>query len=186
MKKMKSMESMAKESWDEPAIATAVPDDDFDEFGIPAENIPVQPAPEVPAPPTVKDVKLSDNNDNYITFISKLEAFKTKCKNLHWSAPNEPIHVRLDEFLGIISDYEDSIAEEVMGMTKQFKPTDINPAPFSHIQSITNASDFIEAISKETNIFYDSLCPHCAGLKSETETFIHNINKYKYLFSLCH
>ena len=183
MKKMKSMESMAKESWDEPVVATTVPDDDFDEFGVPAD---VQPAPAVPTPPVVKDVKLSDNNDNYITFISKLEAFKTKCKNLHWSAPNEPIHVRLDEFLDELSDYEDSIAEEVMGMTKQFKPTDINPAPFSHIQSITNASDFIEAISKETNIFYDSLCPHCAGLKSETETFIHNINKYKYLFSLCH
>lgn len=181
------MESMAKESWDEPAIATAVPDDDFDEFGIPADDIPIQAAP-VPTPPVVTDinVKKSDNNDDYITFISKLEAFKTKCKNLHWSAPNEPIHVRLDEFLDVLSDYEDSVAEEVMGITKQFKPTDINPAPFTHIQSIINASDFIEAISKETDIFYNNLCSSCAGLKSETETFIHNINKYKYLFSLCH
>lgn len=170
---MKSMESMAKESWDEPVVATTVSDDDFDDFGI--------PAPAAPKQPVVKDVQMVD-----ITFISKLEAFKTKCKNLHWSAPNESIHVRLDEFLSELSDYEDSIAEEVMGISGKFKPTDINPALFTNIQSITNASEFIEAISKETNIYYDSLCEHCPGLKSETETFIHNINKYKYLFSLCH
>lgn len=183
MKKMKSMESMAKESWDEPAIATVVaPDDDYDDIP------PVKPEPAIPEPPVSKPVTFPDK-PKFIVFISKLESFKTKCKNLHWSAPNDPIHVRLDEFLDEISDYEDSIAEEVMGITDKFKPTDINPVPFTHIQSITNASDFIEEISKETNAFYDSLCGECsfyAGIKSETETFIHNINKYKYLFSLCH
>lgn len=183
MKKMKSMESMAKESWDEPAIATVVGSDD-DYGDIP----PVHPEPSIPVPPTSKSVTVQDK-PKFIEFISKLEAFKTKCKNLHWSAPNEPIHVRLDEFLGEISDYEDSIAEEVMGITDKFKPTDINPAPFTNIQSITNAADFINSICKATCDFYDGLCSDCsiyAGLKSETETFIHNINKYKYLFSLCH
>lgn len=127
---------------------------------------------------------------NVKEFISKLEAFKTKCKNLHWAAPNEMIHVRLDELLGIISDYEDSIAEEIMGMTCKFKPTDINPSPYSNIMSLTNATDFIDTLGKETHKFYGEFLlsqEDCefAGLKSETENFIHNINKYKYLFSLC-
>ena len=54
----------------------------------------------------------------FINFINKLEGFKTKCKNLHWSAPKKNIHVYLDEFLDVISDYQDSIAEDA-GLTNE-------------------------------------------------------------------
>ena len=51
----------------------------------------------------------------FISFINLLEGWKTKCKNLHWAAPKKNIHVYLDEFLGIISDYQDGLAEEYQG-----------------------------------------------------------------------
>lgn len=50
----------------------------------------------------------------FINFLNQLEGWKTKCKNLHWAAPKKNIHVYLDEFLGILSDYQDSLAEEYL------------------------------------------------------------------------
>ena len=41
----------------------------------------------------------------FLDFICKLEGWKTKCKNLHWAAPKKNVHVYLDEFLEVISDY---------------------------------------------------------------------------------
>ena len=52
----------------------------------------------------------------FINFLNRLEGWKTKCKNLHWAAPKKNIHVYLDEFLEILSDYQDSLAEEYQGL----------------------------------------------------------------------
>lgn len=49
-----------------------------------------------------------------------------------------------------------------------------------------NASDFINEVKYKTLEFYKKLPQDVEykGIVSECETFIHNINKYKYLFSL--
>lgn len=52
----------------------------------------------------------------FINFLNRLEGWKTKCKNLHWAAPKKNIHVYLDEFLEILSKYQDSLAEEYQGL----------------------------------------------------------------------
>ena len=120
----------------------------------------------------------------FINFINKLEGFKTKCKNLHWSAPKKNIHVYLDEFLDVLSDYEDSLAEDIMGVLgSRLSPTSINGTSCSS----DNALDFISEVSTATIIFYKKISdnPNYVGIKSETETFIHNIKKYNYLFNLC-
>ena len=47
---------------------------------------------------------------DFNNFISLLDGWQSKCKNLHWAAPSqigESIHVRLDEFHDIIADYKD-------------------------------------------------------------------------------
>ena len=119
----------------------------------------------------------------FINFINKLEGFKTKCKNLHWSAPKKNIHVYLDEFLDVISDYQDSIAEDYQGITNHLMPNILKGINSDAL----NAIDFIKEVRDTTYEFYknipDEIC--YVGIKSETETFIHNILKYKYLFELC-
>ena len=49
-----------------------------------------------------------------------------------------------------------------------------------------NAIDFIKEVSVKTEEFYNKIPQDTCyvGIKSETETFIHNIFKYKYLFEL--
>lgn len=123
------------------------------------------------------------DNQFFINFLNQLEGWKTKCKNLHWSAPKKNIHVYLDEFLSILSDYQDGLAEGYQGILGKMAPNAIKG-----ISSDTlNATDFIQEVKLGTLKFYESIPQETVykGIISECETFIQNINKYIYLFSLC-
>lgn len=132
-------------------------------------------------------VKQEDPNVNptefFINFLNRLEGWKTKCKNLHWAAPKKNIHVYLDEFLEILSDYQDSLAEEYQGLLGHMQPNTIKGTPSDTL----NAIDFIMEVKMSTCKFYEAIPEgvNYAGIRSECETFIHNILKYKYLFELC-
>ena len=119
----------------------------------------------------------------FINFLNQLEGWKTKCKNLHWAAPKKNIHVYLDEFLDILSNYQDSLAEEYQGLLGHMQPNIIKGTPCDCL----NAIDFINEVKSNTYKYYDNIPEGTsyAGIKSECETFIHNILKYKYLFELC-
>ena len=119
----------------------------------------------------------------FINFINKLEGFKTKCQNLHSSATKKTIHVYLDEFLDVISDYHDSTAEDYQGILGHMNPNVIEGVKSQSL----NAIDFINEVKIATETFYNNIPSDTCyvGIKSETETFIHNIFKYKYLFEIC-
>ena len=119
----------------------------------------------------------------FISFLNQLEGWKTKCKNLHWAAPKKNIHVYLDEFLDILSDYQDGLAEGYMGILGKMQPNVIKGTASDSL----NAMDFIEEVKAGTLSFYDKIPQETVykGIASECETFIQNINKYKYLFELC-
>lgn len=119
----------------------------------------------------------------FISFINLLEGWKTKCKNLHWAAPKKNIHVYLDEFLDVISDYQDGLAEGYMGILGKMQPNVIKGTSSDAL----NAIDFIEEVKAGTLSFYDKIPQETIykGITSECETFIQNINKYNYLFHLC-
>ena len=122
-------------------------------------------------------------SQKFINFINQIEGWKTKCKNLHWAAPKKNIHVYLDDFLDILSDYQDSLAEGYMGILGQMAPNAVKGIPCECL----NAIDFINEVKVKTVEFYDSLPTETIykGIASECETFIQNINKFHYLFSLC-
>lgn len=137
----------------------------------------------IPAPgQSPKDVT-PDTFSFFISFINRLEGWKTKCKNLHWAAPKRNIHVYLDEFLEILSDYQDSLAEEMQGILGHIAPNKIVGTESDTL----NAMEFILEVKNLTLKFYSSIpdSVEYAGVRSECETFIHNIWKYKYLFELC-
>lgn len=119
----------------------------------------------------------------FIDFINSLEGWKTKCKNLHWAAPKKNIHVYLDEFLDILSDYQDGLAEGYMGILGRMSPDCIKGIESRAL----NAFDFIMEVRSGTVKFYENIPKEIVykGIVSECETFIQNINKYVYLFRLC-
>lgn len=118
----------------------------------------------------------------FISFLNRLEGWKTKCKNLHWASFKKNIHTYLDDFLEILVDYQDSLAEEEMGIYGRMLPNVIKGTESMAL----NAKEFILEIRSTTLEFYEKIPDDSlhAGIRSECETFIHNINKYKYLFSL--
>lgn len=119
----------------------------------------------------------------FINFLNQLEGWKTKCKNLHWAAHKKNIHVYLDEFLDILSDYQDGLAEGYMGILGKMQPNVIKGIASNTL----NAIDFIEEVKAGTLSFYDKIPQETVykGITSECETLIQNINKYRYLFGLC-
>ncbi len=126
------------------------------------------------------------NNSNmsyFIKYLNILEGFKTKIKNLHWAAFAMNIHVRLDELLEIVSDFQDSVAEESMGIHGQLGPNVISGTPCECVDPLA----MLESLKQKTVTFYKGLGDKVdyVGIKSETETFIHELNKYLYLFRLC-
>ena len=94
-----------------------------------------------------------NSSEFYINFLNKLEGWKTKCKNLHWAAPKKNIHVYLDEFLTILSDYQDSLAEGYMGILGRMQPNVIKGIASDAL----NAIDFINEVKKSTILFYDNI-----------------------------
>lgn len=133
--------------------------------------------------PISEETPVNDNTTFFINYINRLEGFKTKCKNLHWAAPKKNIHKYLDEFLEKIQDFQDTVAEGYMGILGKMQPNVIKGIPSETL----NAIDFIEEIRSITIEFYDRIPKDTIyiGIKSECETFIQEINNYKYLFSLC-
>lgn len=122
------------------------------------------------------------NATKFIDFINRLEGWKTKCKNLHWASLKKNIHTYLDDFLTVLSEYQDGLAEEEMGIYGRMLPNVI----VGTTSMATNAKEFIDEVRAATLTFYEGLPQDAlhAGIRSECETFIHNINKYRYLFSL--
>ena len=119
----------------------------------------------------------------FINFLNQLEGWKTKCKNKQKKTKKKNIHVYLDEFLDILSDYQDGLAEEYQGLLGHMQPNAIKGVESSSL----NAIDFISEVKQGTLKFYSRIPEgiEFSGIKSECETFIHNILKYKYLFELC-
>lgn len=115
-------------------------------------------------------------------FLGRLSGFVHKAKSLHWAAEGKDIHEYLDEIWKETYEFQDAIAEGYMGIDGQLD-SDI---PFIMPESDT-PEDFIKEIESKVEEFYNQLpdVPKFKGLSGETESFIQEIEKYKYLFSLC-
>lgn len=124
----------------------------------------------------------ADQMLNITGVLSKLEGFKTRCKNLHWSAPNNDIHTRLDEFLSEIDSFEYKLAEGAMGILGKIGPNSVN----GDICDVNNAFDLTDCVGTTICLFYQSIpnTPCWKGVASECESFIQEVNRFSYLFSL--
>lgn len=116
-------------------------------------------------------------------FICVLEGWKTKIKNLHWAAPNMNTHKLLDEIADFVNDFQDSLAEDYMGQNGKFSSSFLKGSPCNS----NTTKDLLKDMCSKTKVFYEKTPEKTIykGIKSETESFIHNINKYLYLIDLC-
>lgn len=114
-----------------------------------------------------------------LDFISQLEGYKTRIKELHWDEDSLPGHELAGDIEDMICDFEDSVAEDLQGVFgKDIKVKELHPYK---IDSNT-LKEFIDSLKSSTMLFYKKLDgDDYVGARSEVEGFIHDINVKKYL-----
>ena len=124
-------------------------------------------------------------NQEIIYFLNILEGYKTRCKNLHWAATDINTHEYLDKFLEELSEFQDAIAEGYLGI---YRGIDTDVIVGAYLVDIDTAYDLVVTLLSEVFTFYGKIpsVPIYKGILSEVEAFIQTINKYRYLFNLCH
>lgn len=124
----------------------------------------------------------------FIAYINVLEGAKTRIKNLHWAAKRLPVnehkgaHEYLDDFLEVVQDFQDTVAEASQGILGHMTQEVIQGMPME----VNSPAELLRVLTDKTVSFYQEIPSETiyVGIKSETETFIVNLNKYKYLFEL--
>lgn len=132
---------------------------------------------------------MSNEFNIFLHFVNVLEGVKTQIKNVHWASlklPNSDkrgAHLYLDDFVDIVGDFQDTVAESAIGITgTSFDFNTVHGISFN----ASNTQELMEYIKSKTLEFYNGL-PSSAiyvGIKSETETFINNIVIYTFRFRL--
>lgn len=117
--------------------------------------------------------------DFVLDFISQLEGYKTRIKELHWDEDSLPGHELAGDIEKMICDFEDSVAEDLQGVFgEDIKVKTIHPYK---VESNT-LKEFVDSLKNSTMLFYKKLDgDDYIGARSEVEGFIHNINVKKYL-----
>lgn len=116
-----------------------------------------------------------------LDFISQLEGYKTRIKELHWDEDTLSGHELAGDIEEMICDFEDSIAEDLQGVFgEDVKVKELRPYK---IDSNT-LGEFIDSLKSSTMLFYKKLeGDDYIGARSEVEGFIHDINVKKYLIT---
>lgn len=129
------------------------------------------------------DIPVKSEKVSIQGFLCTIEGWKTRIKNLHWAANKMNTHKLLDEIADFVGGYQDSLAEDYMGITGKVEPTFLRGIPCE----CEDVKSLLKEIESKTLVFYEKVSEATIykGIKSETETFIHTINKYKYLSTLC-
>jgi DNA-binding ferritin-like protein len=111
--------------------------------------------------------------------LCDLEGFKTKFKNLHWSAVHLTSHQVIGDLLNDLDEYQDTVAEISMGyLGKQFKPDFLSGSKVSTNESMTavdNLTVHLDKFLKESP---------CEGITNAVNDFQEKLLKYKYLLML--
>lgn len=113
-------------------------------------------------------------------FIMRLEGYTVRLKEMHWDADKKSEHEVTEKTYKLLYDLEDSIAEDMMGYLGSYiTPGTIQPVlPKSEsLEGLLNtikddAAEFYKRIEHDDN---------CIGIRSEIETFIHDMNQIIYL-----
>lgn len=116
-------------------------------------------------------------------YINQLEGFKTAIKNQHWSSKNMSMHKLFDDIADSVSDIQDTVSEECQGIHGRIEQNELSPISYT----IEGEQKFLDDMLSASKEFYNSIQEgdEYIGVRSEMETFIGEISKFKYLMDLC-
>ena len=118
-------------------------------------------------------------NSKVLSYVNKLEGYKTAVKQLHWGAKNLSQHKLCDDIADKISDFQDQVSEVEQSISGKFKFNRLKPTPYR----ITNLNKFVKDVISSANSFYKSLpnTDDYIGMKSDCESFLSDMQRLLYL-----
>jgi hypothetical protein len=117
-----------------------------------------------------------------LNFENRLQGYRTRVKELHFSSKKHSIHVILDDFSNDLASYEDEVMEDAQAIHGQFTPGEISPV----LPKSLDAESLLREIRADlVNMreFFQNESMYM-GCQSETEAFFHTVNKTIYLIKL--
>lgn len=112
-------------------------------------------------------------------FLSCMEGYHQQLKMLHWATTNKAEHLLTDEIDGDILEFEDAIAENLMGsLDIRFGNGDLKTL----LPNNNSLSSLLDELKKDVNDFRKECDDD--GVINVIDDFLSKINKWKYLKTL--
>ena len=117
-------------------------------------------------------------NKNVLSFINKLEGYKSAIKELHWDADNMSQHQLCDDIASLISDFQDQVSEVEQSMSGKLPIGNLKPTPYK----VRDLRSFVEDVLDSANSFYKGLKgDDYIGMRSDCESFLSDMQRKLYL-----
>lgn len=116
-KKKYNINKILKESENYQFIKNFVNPDDYISQEVKV-NIPVNsfPLSQLPKSPVLSET-ITDLRESIINFARILEGIRERLKEIHWNTSVKSIHLLTDDFITELGEFQDSLVEEMLGIT---------------------------------------------------------------------
>ena len=121
-------------------------------------------------------------NKKVLSFVNKLEGYKTAIKELHWDADNMSQHELCDKIADSIAEFQDTVSEVEQSITGKLATGNLKPVAYK----VTSLKKFVEDVLDATNSFYKSIEDEgdtYTGMRSDCESFLSDMQRNLYLVS---
>ena len=119
-------------------------------------------------------------NKKVLSFVNKLEGYKTAIKELHWDSDNMSQHELCDKIADSIAEFQDTVSEVEQSITGKLAIGNLKPVSYK----VTSLKKFVEDVLDATNSFYKSLEDEgdtYTGMRSDCESFLSDMQRNLYL-----
>ena len=119
-------------------------------------------------------------NKKVLSFVNKLEGYKTAIKELHWDADNMSQHELCDKIADSIAEFQDTVSEVEQSITGKLAIGNLKPVSYK----VTSLKKFVEDVLDATNSFYKSIEDEgdtYTGMRSDCESFLSDMQRNLYL-----
>ena len=119
-------------------------------------------------------------NKKVLSFVNKLEGYKTAIKELHWDSDNMSQHELCDKIADSIAEFQDTVSEVEQSITGKLATGNLKPVSYK----VTTLKKFVEDVLDATNSFYKSIeneGDSYTGMRSDCESFLSDMQRNLYL-----
>lgn len=123
------------------------------------------------------------SKENAKELLCSLEGYHQALKMMHWSTDNHSRHILTDEIDGDVLEFEDELAEVVMGkLGEKFGEGDLKAL----LPESKELKPLLDELEKDVNDFIESIGGEhgYGGIYNVTDDFLSKIYKWKYLETL--